>query len=202
MATPAADSIGTTGLEPVCPAADSPPPPVCLIAGLGNCLVGDDGIGVHAVRELQANPPAGAHLLEVGTDVFSAIPWLESAPRVLAIDAMDAGGPPGTLYRCPGRDMSAAPARTSLHELGLLAVLEFIPPERRPEITVLGVQPASLEIGLELSPPVRAALPRVIKAARVIVEGWRTDQRARRDSADCGLNQTVASFRTSISTPG
>jgi len=143
-----------------------------LIVGLGNSLLRDDGIGVHAVRLLAANPPAGTLVLEVGTDIFSAVSWLESVPRVLAIDALDAGGPPGTIYRCHSSDIWNEQPMTSLHELGLLSVLEFIPRNRWPDIAVLGVQPDAIEFGLELSPVLHAALPAVVNAARAIVADW------------------------------
>lgn len=152
--------------------SDTGQPPSFLIAGLGNCLLCDDGIGVHAVWGLQNNPPPNAAVLEVGTHVFGAVPWLEGASRVLAIDAMDAGGPPGSIYVCNGRDILDSNRKVSLHELGLVSVLEFVPKDRWPEITVLGVQPARIEYGLDLSPTLQSVLPQVVQAAREIVTGW------------------------------
>jgi hydrogenase maturation protease len=147
-------------------------PPLCMIAGLGNCLLRDDGVGVQAAWQLMQQPPAGSLVLEVGTDVFSAAPWLERVPRVLAIDAMDAGGAPGTIYQCGAADVRAEQVRASLHEMGLLAVLEFVPRARWPVISVLGVQPLVIDYGLELSAPLLAVLPRVVEAARAIVARW------------------------------
>jgi len=145
---------------------------VALVAGLGNCLLRDDGIGVHAVRLLAANPPPGVLVLEVGTDVFSAVSWLERVPRVLAIDALDGGGAPGTIYQCHSSDISREQTIASLHELSLLSVLEFIPRNRWPEITVLGVQPELIEFGLQLSPALQHVLPAVVEAARSIATKW------------------------------
>jgi hydrogenase maturation protease len=73
--------------------------------------------------------------------------------------------------------------RTSLHELGLLAVLEFLPQAHWPEISVLGVQPAVIDYGLELSAPLQEALPRVVAAARSIVARWRRVEAPRRSSS-------------------
>jgi hydrogenase maturation protease len=146
--------------------------PLCVVVGLGNSLLADEGIGVHAVRRLRERPPPGALVLEVGTDLFSAIPWLEKAPRVLAIDAMDAGREPGTIYQCGGGEVDMATVRTSLHELGFLATLEFVARNRRPEVHILGIQPATVGWSLELSPILRAALPGVVEAARAIVAAW------------------------------
>ena len=72
--------------------------PRILIAGLGNYLLMDDGVGVHAILEMQQAPPPGAVVAEVGTAVLSALHLLEWADKILAIDAMQAGGAPGTVY--------------------------------------------------------------------------------------------------------
>lgn len=146
--------------------------PSCVIVGLGNCLLCDDGVGVHAVRKLMSEIPEDALAVEVGVDVFSAIPWLERAPRVLAIDAMDAGGLPGTIYRCGASDIQVVGVRASLHELGLLAILEFIPKPRWPEIHILGVQPGTIAYGMEMTAALQAALPQVVSVAREIVKSW------------------------------
>jgi hydrogenase maturation protease len=144
-------------------------PPACLVVGPGNSLMQDDGVGVHAVRQLMDDPPPGVGLLEIGTDVFGAVSWLDGVSWVLAIDAMDAGRPPGTIYRCDLSEVAGTQRPLSLHELSLVAMLEFIPTARRPEITVIGVQPAVVEFGLDLSPVVAAALPRVLEAVRSVV---------------------------------
>ena len=101
--------------------------PRILIAGLGNYLLRDDGIGVHAVRTLQQTPLPGVIVAEVGTAVLDALHLLEWADKILAIDAMQAGGPPGTLYTF-GVDAVEGPGmQTSLHELNFLAALDFLP---------------------------------------------------------------------------
>jgi hydrogenase maturation protease len=152
--------------------AGEPDAPAGLIVGLGNCLLMDDGIGVHAIWRLMDQPPARTLVLEVGTDVFSCVPWLERTPRVLAIDAMDAGGAPGTIYHCAARDVRLETAPTSLHELGLLAMLEFVPRPKWPEISILGIQPAAIHYGLDLSPVLEQVLPKVVQAAREIARSW------------------------------
>jgi hydrogenase maturation protease len=154
-----------------------------LIVGLGNCLMRDDGIGVHVARELMREPLEGTLVLEVGTDVFSALSWMENASWVLAIDAMAAGGAPGTIYSCAGSEIAAAALPKSLHELGLLAVLEFLPPDRRPEIAVLGVEPEIVDYGLELSPALVKALPSAVEAARAMV----FERRRSSATADAGM---------------
>lgn len=144
-----------------------------LILGIGNCLLSDDGVGVHAARLLQAEPPPETAVLAAETDFLIALPFLERCVKVLVIDAMDAGRPPGTLYHCCGDDLAQTGQRHSLHGLGLLGALEFLDAGRRPEIHILGVQPGRIGLALDLSPEVARALPEVVLAARRIMAGFR-----------------------------
>lgn len=147
--------------------------PRVLIAGLGNLLLKDDGVGVHAVRALQHGVPRGVRAVEIGTAVLDALHLLEWADRVLAIDAMQAGGDPGTIYRFGVEDVADRTIKASLHEVDLVAALRFLTTGHRPEIAVLGVEPETIGAGLDLSPSVQAALPRLVAAAQEIVTGWR-----------------------------
>lgn len=140
-----------------------------LILGIGNCLLSDDGVGVHAARLLQAEPPPETAVLAAETDFLSALPLLECCAKALVIDAMDAGRPPGTLYRCRGEELAATGRRHSLHELGLLEALEFLDRSHRPEVQLLGIQPGRIGLSLDLSPDVAAALPGIVRAARQII---------------------------------
>ncbi len=147
-----------------------------LILGIGNCLLSDDGVGVHTAHLLQAEPPPQTTVLAAETDFLSALPFLERCAKALVIDAMDAGQPPGTLCHCRGDDLAQASQRHSLHSLGLLEALEFLDTDRRPEIHVLGVQPHRITPGLDLSPEVARALPEIVDVARrIIVEFGRSD---------------------------
>lgn len=140
-----------------------------LILGIGNCLMSDDGIGVHAARLLARDPPPDTTVLDVGTDFLSAVSALESHGTVLVIDAMDAGGKPGTIYLCSASALERQTTPASLHELKLLSMLEFLEPDQQPEIHFLGVQPARIAYGLELSSELADAFPRVVQKAREII---------------------------------
>jgi hydrogenase maturation protease len=147
--------------------------PRVLVAGLGNLLLKDDGVGIHAVRALQREVPRGVCAVEVGTAVLDALHLFEWADRILAIDAMQAGDDPGTVYRFGVEDVGRTSVRASLHEVDLVAALRFLTTRHRPEIAVLGVEPETIGAGLDLSPSVQAALPRLVAAAQEIVTGWR-----------------------------
>jgi hydrogenase maturation protease len=147
--------------------------PRLLIAGLGNLLLKDDGVGVHAVRELQKAPPPGVLVAEVGTWVLDGLHLYEWADKVLALDALQVGGAPGTIYACQEADVADPAVKASMHELSLLGALRFISPQKRPEVYVLGVEPETIDFGLDLTPKVQAALPRFLQLARETVDRWR-----------------------------
>lgn len=141
--------------------------------GLGNELRSDDGLGVHALRELARRPLPGARLVEAGAAMLQAVACADGAERILALDAVRAGGAPGTMYEFDALDAERAPAGAGLHSLGLREALEVGGLRRRPrEVRVLGVEPASLGYGTGLSAPVRAALPSMLERAREIVAHW------------------------------
>jgi len=139
-----------------------------VILGLGNLLMTDDGVGIHAARALGADPPGGALVREIGTAVFDALTWLESATRVIAVDAIDSGQPAGTVVSFDIDTTERPSPPPSLHDLDLPALLRSLPPERRPRVTVVGVQPAVVAPGLELSPIARAALPLLLETVRAL----------------------------------
>jgi hydrogenase maturation protease len=140
-----------------------------LVVGLGNVLLRDDGVGVHAVRELRKVLPRRILVVEVGTAVLDALHLFAWADRVIGIDAMQAGGLPGTIYTFGVDEVGDVAVKASLHEMGLIAGLRFMRGPR-PPISMLAVEPETMEFGLELSEPVRAALPELVAAARRMAE--------------------------------
>lgn len=139
-----------------------------LILGIGNLLLSDEGVGVHAVRCLaQQVLPPGVEVLDGGTSGADLVDHLEGRAKVVVIDAASGDGPPGTVYRCEARELLEQAGSLSLHEFGLADSLHMAErlgcaPQR---VIVLGVQPATLEPGMELSPDVAAVLPGIIKLA-------------------------------------
>lgn len=146
-----------------------------LVAGMGNLLRRDDGVGVHLIRTLAHAPPGGAELLDAGTALISVLDAIEQADATLVVDAMQAGGLPGALHLASAQAVCAPGEGTSLHDLGLYSALHLLGAARlMPDcIWVLGVEPLDMDYGLELSPPVQAALPAAAAAVRRIVAHWR-----------------------------
>ncbi len=100
--------------------------PDVAVIGLGNEVLSDDGLGVHAVRRLRERPslPEGIELIEGGTAGLLLLPWLADSERVIIIDAIDTGAPPGTLVRLEGDDWATAfDTRMTVHDVGLRDLL-------------------------------------------------------------------------------
>ncbi len=140
---------------------------------MGNILLRDDGVGVHAV---QGFPPAENQeyrVVEVGCAVFDTLDHFDWAERILLIDAMQAGRAPGTVYRVDSlTDMDAGTMAASLHEFSVIQALGMIQKDPMPAVTIIGVEPEVIDYGLELSGTVAASLPLVWETGRQIIEDW------------------------------
>jgi len=131
-----------------------------LILGLGNLLLSDEGVGVHAARALaERELPAGVSVVEAGTAFLDVLPDIEKADRILLIDAMEGGGAPGSVYRVPFDQCVHPEMLASLHGFDMSRVLFMAGNTRAPEVTVFGVEPARIEWGTEVSPAVARVLP-------------------------------------------
>ncbi len=139
-----------------------------LILGLGNPLVGDEGIGVRVVEELKKlELPDGVTVVEGGTAGLGLISLMEGYQRVIIVDAADMGHPPGRVVRFTPSEaqFKTAEAPLSLHQIGLgevLALAEAL--EVAPaELVIIGIQPSRVEAGTGLTPEVEGAIPQITR---------------------------------------
>lgn len=144
-----------------------------LILGVGNLLLSDEGVGIHAVRRLLEREDLSdeIQIVDGGTAGLALMVYLEDVGRLVIIDAMETGGPPGTLVRLSGNQIPAYMAlKVSPHEITLpdflaAAKLRDLYPR---EVIVWGVQPESMEVGIDLSPALAARLEELVD--RVVAE--------------------------------
>jgi hydrogenase maturation protease len=128
------------------------------IVGAGNILMRDEGIGVKVIEELRGRAPAeGIELFDAGTSIMDLIPELASFGRVIIVDAVRGGNPAGTIYRFRPEDIEGRVqdgGAMSLHQVSLLDALamERLVSGRTLSVTIIGVEPEAIEMGLELSP--------------------------------------------------
>jgi hydrogenase maturation protease len=146
--------------------SDAPPRRV-VVLGVGNLLLSDEGVGVHVANKLmEMDLPPGVQVVEGGTDGFRLMNVVTGAARLIVVDAVKGGGPPGSIYRFDIKDAPTYPDeyKTSVHQIGILEVIhlsELI--GETPETTIIGVEPKSLDMGMELSPEVQAKVSRIIE---------------------------------------
>ncbi len=137
-----------------------------VVIGVGNVLLSDDGLGVHALRRLRERYVLPAvELVEGGTVGLLLLTHLADARRAIVLDAVDVGARPATLVRLADEECERAFATgMTVHDVGLAdllaaARLSGVWPE---ELIVHGAQPASVAIGSELTAPVAACLDRFV----------------------------------------
>ena len=140
-----------------------------LVLGIGNLLIGDEGVGCQAVAELSrrfALPPS-VECVDGGTAGFELLPMLDGKDHVILIDALRDDREPGTVIMVEGEHVPRAfMARTTPHQLGICDVLaaaqlsDIMPGH----LTLFGIEPKQLEVGIGLSPEVEAAMEKTIHA--------------------------------------
>ena len=151
-----------------------------LILGLGNAVMSDDAFGGRVIAVLQERYafPAGVTLLDGGTLGLDLLPRLEGVERLLIVDALEMAAPPGSVFRLSGEEVPRAFAgKLSVHQMGvqdLLAVAE-LQGNLPGELVVWGVQPGSIEMGLELTPPVAAAVDAVVTGIVDELQRWEAE---------------------------
>lgn len=139
-----------------------------LILGLGNPLLGDEGVGVRVVEELkELELPEGVDVVDGGTAGLGLIGLMEGYQRVIIVDAADMGRPSGCVVRFTPSEaqFKIAKAPLSLHQIGLGEVLALadtlgIAPDG---LSIIGVQPKRVGAGAGLSPEVEGAIPQIIR---------------------------------------
>jgi len=138
-----------------------------VILGIGNVLLTDEGIGVHVANELMKKElPSNISVVEGGTDGFRLLNVITEADRLIVIDAVKGGGKPGTIYRFNIEDVKNAPTgfKTSVHQIGILEVIDLSNLiGKTPKTTIIGIEPKSLEMSLELSPEIKEKIPKIIE---------------------------------------
>ncbi len=131
------------------------------IIGIGNPLMGDDGVGIAVIERLAAmSLPPGVEVIDGGTGGITLLHLLEGAARVFFVDAVDMSRPAGTIALfSAGQILQSDSLALSLHQTGLPQVLALGRAlGSLPFIILYGIQPASMARGLELSPAVSAAV--------------------------------------------
>jgi hydrogenase maturation protease len=140
-----------------------------LVLGLGNVLMGDEGIGVHVVRALEKHTlPAGVECLDGGTGGFVLLEPLQNADRIILIDAAADGNPLGTVTRTTPRFSRDYPPTLTAHDIGVKDLLDVFyiqgggPGVVLYAITIDPQQPISMELSTGAAKAADEAVERIL----------------------------------------
>lgn len=141
-----------------------------VVLGIGNTILSDEAAGVRAVEALEKafRMPANVLVIDGGTSGMEMIEDLSNADLLIVIDVVKTGAAPGTVVKIAGADIPVFfRNKLSPHQIGLpdvlasLELLDAIPKE----IVVLGVEPITLELGMDMTPTVAATIPQLVDMA-------------------------------------
>jgi len=138
-----------------------------FVLGLGNILFKDEGIGVHAVEELEKyNLGENCELIDGGTAPLDCLPEPFKTNKLIIIDAVYGHKAPGTIYRFTPDDIAPElhSHALSLHQVGVLELLE-IAKKTGPlayDVVIIGIEPKEIELGIELTQCLRDKMPKIV----------------------------------------
>jgi hydrogenase maturation protease len=152
--------------------------PSTLVLGLGNTLLSDEAVGARVVERMQAEDgtSGGTRYLDGGTLSFTLAGPIADCNRLIVVDAAAMGTPPGTVRVFEGEamDRQLSLYAKSVHEVSLADLLDIarltdsLPAHR----ALVGIEPADVDWGSELTPTVHAAIPAAIARIRDLLAGW------------------------------
>ncbi|UII54515.1 HyaD/HybD family hydrogenase maturation endopeptidase [Cytobacillus spongiae] len=149
------------------------------ILGIGNTLYKDEGIGVHSLPMIEAalKSVSNIEIIEGSTDGMRLLGPIEDTNYLIVIDAINAGKKGGTIISLEGEEIPAYfGIKMSIHQLGFQEVLFAAKiREKYPKnIMMFGMQPTSLELGVELSETNQQKLPTLVDQIVKQVYQWRS----------------------------
>lgn len=138
-----------------------------VVLGIGNLLLRDEGVGIHAVRQLQKRPlPQDVEVVDAGTASWYITPYLKDTEKLIVIDAVKNGGRPGTIYRLQfdGSAIQSLPHldSISLHQIDFFQSLTWLKNGPK-EIIIFGIEPKEISWGMELSKEVNEKISELIE---------------------------------------
>ncbi len=143
-----------------------------LILGIGNILLQDEGVGVHAVREMEKMTwPVNIHLLDGGTGGFHILSLLQEFKTIVMIDACLDNDPVGTVKFIEPKFSKDFPKALSSHDIGLKDLIDSaILLESLPKIYLVTVTiRPNQEVGMELSHKIQLVIPKIVSEVKKIL---------------------------------
>lgn len=141
-----------------------------VVVGLGNTLMTDEGIGIHVLRGLMADPGryGRVDLVEAGSSVIGVVHSIAGRRKAILIDCARMGEPAGTIRRFTSDDVVSIKSlpHLSLHEGDLLSALRLSRDlgEHPDEVVIFGIQPETIVPGDSLSSKLQERLGEYVDA--------------------------------------
>ena len=143
-----------------------------LILGIGNYLMGDEGIGVKVANKMtHDNLPAGVDVLDGGTGGFHLLEYFEQYPNVILIDATLDQNPPGTIRLIKPKFAKDFPPAMSTHDIGLkdmVSALQLMGTMPIIDLFVVSIESIQQQ-GIELTPEIEAVVPLIIDKVKELM---------------------------------
>lgn len=138
-----------------------------VVLGVGNILLTDEGVGVRVVEALgeRYRLPPEVELIDGGTCGMEFLEQLENLDALIVVDCVRCHQPPATPVLLTGEQVPVFfKTKLSPHQVGLCDVLASLELTGRAprETVIVGMQPVSMELGMELSPEVAARMPELL----------------------------------------
>ena len=139
-----------------------------LVLGVGNLLLTDEGVGIHAVNALlqDYSIPDGVEVVDGGTSGMELLTFITQAAHLIILDAVKTGQQPSTIIRLDNDEVPAFfRTKISPHQVGISDVLAaaHLMDEQPDNITLFGVEPASMALSMELSEKVALQVARLVE---------------------------------------
>jgi hydrogenase maturation protease len=146
-----------------------------LILGIGNILLKDEGVGVHVANKLKDTPlPPDVEVMDGGTMGIDLLFYIEGRKKVIVVDTIKAGEPPGTMYRFTDKDLSFKKdfLRTA-HGIDFSDVVKTAHTlgTKPGEVVFIGIEPVDMNEGLELSALIAQRIPVIIELVMKELKG-------------------------------
>lgn len=144
-----------------------------LVLGIGNYLMGDEGVGVHVIHALSKEQlPDNVDIMDGGTGSFDLMPVLARYPLVIFVDATMDMRPPGTIDVIYPKFAADFPTVLSAHDVGLkdmIDALEF--KGELPKIILITVSIRDMiPMTIELTEEVKKSIPQVVEKIKSILK--------------------------------
>ncbi|WP_027185046.1 NiFeSe hydrogenase maturation protease [Desulfovibrio inopinatus] len=140
-----------------------------LVLGIGNLLLSDEGVGVHAVKALMEERwPDDVDLLEGGTFTQDIFYIFKNYEKLLVLDCVRGSNGPGTIYRLSEDDIIKDESQNlSVHDIDMLDSLRMAElMGHKPQMRVVGMEPLKIDWDMEMTDPIKKVFPEFLEIIR------------------------------------